>query len=482
MSKILWKLAASFTLALLVFSLLTGTVFILLFRQHTMRLNRQELEKKAVSIAATLADFSQGRREHGMMGGYGAYLRYLDELAMADVWIVGRDLSLTTCSHGHHGEIAYGDLPEGAGQIVERVFQGEITYSEEFSQLLNTPTLTVGAPILLPEGGVGGAVLVHSPVSGVDEAVSQGFLALAAGIGIALVFAVGISAALSYSFTKPLHKMKNAALKLADGDYTAKTGVEQNDEIGRLAHTIDDLAGRLDAASRESAALERMREDFVANVSHELRTPVTVLRGSLEVLRDGTVEDPEEIREYFDNMLAESLHMERLVNDLLDLSRLQNAEFKLEIAPVDLCGVISEAVRAIRRTAGSKGVSVTADLPETECIVRGDYNRIRQMLLIVLDNAVKFSPADGAVNVRLTGQGGEYRVTVTDQGCGIAPGDLPYIFDRFRKQVSAGNANGTGLGLAIARQIAERHHVAIEVDSVPGKGAAFVFSFPAADG
>lgn len=474
-SRIAWKLAACFALVLVVFSLLAGSVFLALFHSHTVRINRLKLENEARSIAETLAGFqveSGGR--HRMMGA--GYLQFLDDLAMADVWIVDRALNLMTCGHGHHGQLEYGDLPVGAEQIVERVFQGEMTYSEEFSPLLNTPTLTVGAPISYG-GEVVGAVLVHSPVSGIEEAVSQGVLAMVAGMVTALVVAVAVSALLSYSFTKPLHKMKNAALKLADGDYSAKTGVSQNDEIGQLAHTLDDLAGRLAEASREREALEKMREDFVANVSHELRTPVTVLRGSLEVLQDGTVEDPGEIREYHAQMLAESLHMERLVNDLLDLSRLQNADFKLEIQPLDLCGVVTDVARSMRRAAGEKRVVITADCPAEECLVLGDYNRLRQMLMITVDNAVKFSPEGGAVEIRLTQ---DPMVTVTDHGCGVKPQDLRYIFDRFHKETSARNQNGTGLGLAIAKQIADRHGVEITVKSVPGE-TVFGFRFPGSE-
>lgn len=479
-SKIRRRLAAGFAAVLLIFSLLIGTVFLLLFRQHTMRINRIELENKATSIARTLAEYWKPESGRGMMGhgmgGYGMYLQFLDELAMADVWIVDEDMELMTYGYGHHGQIEYGDLPSGAEAIVERVFRGEVTYSEEFSQLLDTPTLTVGAPIH-DNGAVRGAVLLHSPVSGVDEAVFQGVLALTAGIGIALAVAMVASAALAYSFTKPLHQMRNTALRLADGDYNAKTGVAQDDEIGQLAHTLDDLAGRLDSAARERAALERMREEFVANVSHELRTPVTVLRGSLEILCDGTVDDPSQIQDYYEHMLAESLHMERLVNDLLDLSRLQNAEFRLEIRHIDLCAVISDAARAIRRAAEKRNVSVRMECPEKECAIQGDYSRIRQMLLIVMDNAVKFSPEGGEVSICLLEKEEHFFVTVTDHGSGIAAEDLPYIFERFHKETSARNPNGTGLGLAIARQIADRHSIHIIVTSDPGKETVFSFRF-----
>ena len=142
---------------------------------------------------------------------------------------------------------------------------------KNFSGLLNAPTLTVGVPIRTADG-ISGAVLLHSPVSGVNEAVLQGLSALAAGAFIALVLAGTAAVWLSYRFTNPLRRMKDAARCLAEGDYTAKTGVVQEDEIGQLAQTIDLLSIRLTEAKKQQAALDQMKQDFVANVSHELRT------------------------------------------------------------------------------------------------------------------------------------------------------------------------------------------------------------------
>ncbi|MPN49112.1 Signal transduction histidine-protein kinase BaeS [bioreactor metagenome] len=130
-----------------------------------------------------------------------------------------------------------------------------------------------------------------------------------------------LSIAFSFGFTKPLNRMKQTALLLAKGDYTAKTDIHQKDEIGELALNLDVLSDRLDAETRESEKLHQLRRDFVANISHELRTPVTVLRGSLEALCEEVVSDPEQVKNYHRQMLKESIYLQRLVNDLLDLSR-----------------------------------------------------------------------------------------------------------------------------------------------------------------
>ena len=471
--KIIWKLVASFAAVLLLFTAILGTVFVSMFRQHTIAITRSSMEKRAVSIAETLALYENGEGQgpetgmgmgmgrHGM-GGYGSYLHFIDQIAMATVWIVDNDRNFISASHD--GISSRQELPENADKIISRVLEGEITYGEEFSGLLNAPTLTVGVPIRTADG-IFGAVLLHSPVSGVNEAVFQGVSALGAGAVIALILAGMAAVWLSYRFTNPLRRMNDAAKCLAEGDYTAQTGVDQADEFGQLAKTIDLLSKRLTEARKQQAALDQMKQDFVANVSHEFRTPVAVLRGSLEVLRDETINTPEEITEYYDQMLAESRHLERLVNDLLDLSRLQDDQFSLDMDEVNLCNVIRDTQRAIRRSAKEKELQFLVNCPEEECVVNGDYGRLRQLLLILLDNAVKFSKQKGIVELTLEKYKKGCVITVTNNGEEIPAETIPHLFDRFYKTNSPQNRSGTGLGLAIAKQIAHRHHAQIRVES-----------------
>lgn len=455
--KILVKLLAAFGAIMLLFSVVLGGVFLTLFREHTLKINRTAMERQAVSIADTLAAFQQNP-----MGGYGAYLRFLDKLTLGDVWIVDQSLQITTCG-SQKCAVRYDDLPSNAEQIVSRVFSGEKTYGAEFSGLLGVDALTVGVPIYR-EGAVVGAVLLHAPASGVNDAVRQGMLTLVAGCAAALLSA-GIAAfLLSYRFTRPLERMKTTALELSSGNYQVKTDVRSADEFGQLAGVLDILAQRLQTLEEERAALDRSRERFVADVSHEMRTPIAVLRGSLELLQDGTVSRPEAVAEYYGQMLRESRHLERLVNDLLELSRLQDAGFQLQMKEVNLRDVVSDATRAIRPAAQAKGLTVQAALPETECLLSGDYGRLRQLLFILLDNAVKFSHADTVIQVSLERSPG-LTLTVTDCGAVIPPEDLPHIFDRFYKSNARENAGGTGLGLAIASEIAKRHDAVISAVS-----------------
>ena len=471
-SKIARRLLMYFGTALILFALVMGGTFVALYRESAVQLNRDALLQRAEAMASALSGYMSG--ESGMMGrrgGYGAYLQLLDEIAMADVWVVDRDLNLITA--GMMGKkVVYQDLPADAEAVVAKVFDGATTFSESFSGLLDAPTLTVGTPIQ-SDGGVLGALLLHAPASGVDQAVRQGLTAMGGGLAAALILSALLAALLAARFTRPLNRMEEIAVKLAGGAYGIKTGVRQEDEIGRLASAIDQLSEKLRLAEGERERLNQLRQAFIANISHELRTPVTVLRGSLEALCDQVVSQPAQVAEYHQQMLHETIALERLVNDLMDLTRLENIDFPLEKQALSLGDALDDAVRSARSLARVKHIEINVERGAPVAF-EGDYGRLRQMFLIVLDNAVKYSSEDTTIEVFLE----KDRVRFRDHGPGIPPEDLPYLFDRFYRAATAKDSAGSGLGLAIARRIAERHGIRIEVSCPPGEGAEFRFLLP----
>ncbi|MBV1756828.1 MAG: HAMP domain-containing histidine kinase, partial [Dethiosulfatibacter sp.] len=233
---------------------------------------------------------------------------------------------------------------------------------------------------------------------------------------------------------------------------------------------------KLNTASKESAQLEQMRKDYISSISHELRTPVTVLRGSLEALCDGVVNEPEKVENYHKEMLSESIHLERMVNDLLELSRLQNPDYVIEKSELNLPEVVEDAVRSIRHIAEDMQIKIVYETPEIAFRVIGDYGRLRQMFLIVLDNAVKFSDESQQVEVTLASEKQLCHVSIANYGTGIAEEDMPHIFDRFYKSDDEKNRKGTGLGLAIAKHIADRHGISINVESQQNGITKFTFT------
>ena len=468
-SKIARRLLKYFGTALMLFALIIGSVFVILFRESAVQMNRDALRQRAEAMASVLSGYAS--RQQGVMGsraGYGAYLKLLDEIAMTDVWVVDREMNLITA--GKPGlAYAYQDLPPDAEAVVASVFGGATTFSESFSGLLDAPTITVGTPIA-SNNSVAGALLLHAPASGVDQAMRQGLTAMGISLAAALFLSAILAALLSMKFTRPLERMEEAAVSLASGAYGTKTGVTQRDEIGKLANAIDQLSEKLQDAEGERDKLNKLRQAFIANISHELRTPVTVLRGSLEALCDRVVEKPEQVEEYHRQMLGETIALERLVNDLMDLTRLENVDFPIEMQTVDLGDALDDAVRSARGIARAKDIDIRVER-SAPVVITGDYGRLRQMLLIVLDNAVKYSPKGSVVEARLTPE----LVSIRDHGPGIPPEDMKHIFDRFYRASAVRDTQGSGLGLAIARRIAERHGVRIVVESRPGQGTEFQF-------
>ena len=484
-NKLAVRLSLYFSAVLLALSLIVGALFFFLFRSYTLEAHKKDMAARAESIAAGLSGYMStggvgpmagGNGAGKGMGGYGAYLKFIDDIAGMPVWIVDENLALLSGSMpgdaAQHGNFNVADLPADAGRVVKDVFAGKTTFSEGFSGLLNAPTLTAGTPITV-SGRIVGAVLLHAPVDGVSESVNQGLLLLTVSIAAALVLTVAMSFFLAAKFTTPLKKMQSSTALLAAGDYTVKTHIQRRDEIGALAVSIDILSDKLLDARRATENLDRLRRDFIANVSHELRTPVTVLRGSLEALRDGVVTQPAQVENYYRQMLGETLSLQRLVNDLMELARLQNTDFKIDMTALNVYDVLTDALRSARQLAESKHIDIQLDADAQTLAVTGDYGRLKQMFLVILDNAVKFSPENSQIQVTLE----KNSVSIRDRGPGIPPEAQPYVFDRFYKTKSAENTTGSGLGLAIAKQIAERHGIALNLNKQYKDGAEFLFVF-----
>ena len=173
-------------------------------------------------------------------------------------------------------------------------------------------------------------------------------------------------------------------------------------------------------------------------------------------------------------MYHESLFLQRLINDLLDLSRLQNTDFPIEKEPLNLCAVIQDAVRGSRRLGLDKDMQITAKLDKELYLLNGDYGRLRQMLMIFLHNSIKFSPEKSSIQVVRAGN----RLELIDHGCGMKAEDVPHAFDRFYKARNEQNKSGSGLGLAIAKQIALRHNMELRLESEVGKGTTITVLLP----
>ena len=409
-------------------------------------------------------------------------MRMIEDIAMGEVWIVDAKTGNIVQGRNEKGQpFSYLKLPPNAEETIKKAISGETTTTENFNDYLNENSITVAVPIKNGQT-IEGVVLLHSPVKYMSSALKSGIYTLIFSILVALILASISAVWLSISFTKPLNKIRDTTTELAKGNYEVTTQVNQSDEIGELAKSIDKLALQLDKSSKESERFEKMRQNFIANISHELRTPITVIRGSIEAICDGIIKDSEQLKDYNEQILSDSIHLQRLVNDLIDLTKLQNTDFSIDKSTINLFEIINDAVRSMKNISTKKGVKINFSLEnaieEDRYLFVGDYQRIRQMIIIVLDNAIKFSNENQEVDILLKKENNKYELKICDSGRGIDSKNIGKIFNRYHKSNTEENKNGMGLGLAIAKEIAIRHNIEIMVESEPYIKTIFTFLIP----
>jgi len=224
----------------------------------------------------------------------------------------------------------------------------------------------------------------------------------------------------------------------------------------------------------EMERLERIRRDYVANVSHELRSPLTAVRGLLEPLVDGMVTSEEDRQRYYKIMLREVLRLSRLITDTMELSRLQSGSEYMEFAQVDIREVLEDISQNYEKEAAERGIVLRLETPELPPVLT-DPDRIAQVLVILIDNAMRYTPEGGTITIRAE-DGPRVNITVEDTGCGIPIEDQPHVFERFYKVDKSRKEGGTGLGLSIAKFIIDKLGESIMLESIPGEGASFRFT------
>jgi signal transduction histidine kinase len=303
------------------------------------------------------------------------------------------------------------------------------------------------------------------------------FIGVAAG---AMALALLLGFVLSWSVIGPMQRIDSRLAAIASGDFSGHVDVTNRDELGALAENVNQMNDELRRLYRELETASQHKSDFLANMSHELRTPLNAIIGFSQVLRDGMVgEVNEKQAEYLDDILSSGNHLLSLINDVLDLSKVEAGQVELELAPFSLQDALERGVAMVRERATRDGVQVTLAANPDVDVVAGDERRIRQVIFNLLTNAVKFTPAGGSVDVRAKQVNGEVSVSVADTGRGIAGEDLRRIFEEFQ-QTEAGieQGEGTGLGLALSKRLVELHGGRIWVDSELGRGSTFVFTLP----
>jgi signal transduction histidine kinase len=391
-----------------------------------------------------------------------------------------------------------------SGEVMRRVVSGQTSILSNLPQIRAAAGSPLGSTTGRDFGGTrvlaawatvpstGWKVFVEQPESAAFAPLSSKIWKTALLVAAFVAAAVALSILLARRLVRPIKRLQVAAEAIGAGAYDERIELDRRDELGALATAFNQMAERVEEligglerkVADRTRALEvasQHKSDFLANMSHELRTPLNAIVGFSQVLKQklfGEVNEKQD--EYLDDILSSADHLLALINDILDLSKVEAGQVELEVGLFSLREALERGLVMVRERATKNGVQLELALDPSVDLVEGDERRIRQVVFNLLSNAVKFTPSGGRVDVSMAKQNGEVRIAVRDTGPGIASADQERIFEEFQqaRDTDGERPEGTGLGLALSRSLVELHGGRIWVESEPGEGSTFTFTLP----
>lgn len=357
-----------------------------------------------------------------------------------------------------------------ADSTIVRALQGEVV--QGIGPGFTAEVIYVVMPIQ-QAGVTTGALRLSYEVADVRRQFSQMWQIILGGVALTVLLGLGIGGGLALTITRPLRLLSERVQAIAGGNYQARAEIVRQDEVGMLAHNINQMAVRL-----EEARVARRQQ--LAAVVHELARPLTGMRAAVETLLDGAAEDEETRTSLLTGIAEELLRLERLIGALQDVQRRGLKPLQIKRSPLDLDRVIQASVTAFEPVAAQLGITLTVKLPLSLPVISADEDRLIQVFTNLLDNALKFTPRGGAITIQAIDQQDAVWITVADTGVGIAPHEMPYLFQQFYRgdETRTPEKQGMGLGLTICREIVEANGGQIWAESTPGQGTCFTFTLP----
>lgn len=298
---------------------------------------------------------------------------------------------------------------------------------------------------------------------------------------VTLAVFIFISVYLAFHISRPISRLVTTVTEISRGSYVLCDERESLDEINALAVQLNKLIVGIREKQAESYRMDLERARLFAETSHELRTPLTAIQGFVEAIRDGMVQDETLMRKYLDTIYTQTVHIGRLVDDIMILSRLESGSITVEKVPIDLSALVEGVVTSMEALAAGKNNTIKVEKKAEDAFVIGDVDRMEQILRNLIKNAVN-ATENGTITIATEAMADEVVLAIKDNGIGIAPEDLPHIWDRFyrakSKRVSNMQEKGSGLGLLIVKKLVQLQNGRIDVESQLGKGTTFIIRFP----
>ena len=476
-NKLYFRFFTLFGIASSVLVIAIGVIFMLMYKRNVINEYVSVLQSDATKIAYSIEDFVV----EDNASDYYDYMSSIEsvlESQLVDVWVVRN-------YHREHRiknryvnvSLKYRDMSPGMKEVLKKAINNDRTVSNRgFDSIYDKDIIRCASPIHDGGGNVIGAVLLNGDYDSKVESIENGKRIILFCMIIAWLVSLVLALFFAKQLSSPISIIRKTAMKLTDRQYSVKTGLKNSGELGELAKAIDILSDKLAENERIRDEIEQGRLDFFANVSHELRTPITVIRGYTESLADGYITEPDKVSHTYDRMLTECRGIERLVGDLLTLSKMQNPDFMIDMEPISVVQIIDDITRNAKILCDNRNIAINTTTNDSYCFMMGDYDRIRQMFLVIVDNAIKFSYDNSNIDIVMK-KAENLTISITDYGIGIPKEALPNIFEKFYHSKLRMNEKGSGLGLPIAKNIAAKHGGTISVTSIPDTHTTFTFEF-----
>jgi signal transduction histidine kinase len=462
------RLLVSYMITVLLGLGAVGILMSFLTKGYIYEAKQEELLRKAKKVNLAI------QNDVSMNENTAKMLMFLDQTFDTRIWVFDDEGKIIATSM--KDEVYIG---KSVGKtIVEKVLNGDNAVQELDFEGLEEPMISV-AVSWGKEDNVYGGIVLHAPIVGLDKTIGQIRETIVWATLFGLLFTAAMVSYLSWSISRPLRNIDRVASEIGRGNYGERIQMDYADEIGDLATTINTMAEKLEKVDLERKKIDQIRDDFLANVSHELRTPLTAMQGFLEALQDGLI--PEDARDkYYGVMYHETIHMNRMVDDIMDLVKLENQEITLAKYPIDITPLLNKVVFKFKQEAMERGNEIQVDIRDDLPKAYADSYRLEHIIDNLVKNAIKFTD-NGRIVLEGEKVGNQIVIQVKDNGIGISDADQELIWERFFK-VDRGRSkknNGTGLGLAIVKELVELHDGKITVESQIEQGTTFRVWIPA---
>jgi two-component system phosphate regulon sensor histidine kinase PhoR len=470
-NKIIWKFFGTFALLALIAVFVLNFFVSLKLQDNFEHRITEKLRSNAILVGDFLKEDLVNNRDETIQNKAETLAAELN-LRITIVDIQGNvlaDSETAPSSMENHS-----DRPE----IIKAIENG-FGQSSRFSDTLNYNMKYVS--VRLDEGGQPlGIVRFALPLSEVQLQKRIIYRAVLLGAMLAILIALTVAYFISKSITFPIGQMQDVAQRIAKGDFSRKVKIKSKDELGELAKSLNLMSDELQQKIESLKRMDRIRTDFVANVSHELKTPLTLIKGYTETLEDKAIDDKEKARKFISIIKEHVNRLENIINDLLSLSELELSKNSIEKIEFDIKQLMDEVMMGFGHALDAKQQQLNINSQGDNFRIFADKDKIEQVFVNLIDNAIKYTKDNGRINISLNEQPDTINITVEDNGIGIAKEHLSRVFERFYRvdKARSRELGGTGLGLGIAKHIVMAHGGKIHIESQIDMGTKVFVTLP----